>query len=292
MLTPCRRGVPLALALMTVVAAAAPAAAQEDEAALRARYRIELPQGFADRSAFVRSLPATNASTPSGFGPQWGDAFVGGGYQANTRASRPGGALGANDGAVVAGFGLGSAQTVGMEVAFTSFSTFRSGFFNRIGVSLKAHHLFSNGWSVAAGSETAFVIGEAGDGGRSNYLAASRVFTRNDDASRPFSAIGITVGAGDGRYRSLADVQADRNTIGAFGAVSARLTSAVGAVADWNGQDLTVSASVVPLRCLPLTITPGFTDVTRNAGTRPRFIVGVGVGVRPNEARARLRDCF
>jgi hypothetical protein len=259
---------------------------------LRALYRISLPAGFADRSAFVRSLPATNASTPSGFGPQWGDLFMGGGFQRNTRASRPGGPLGANDGAVVAGFGLGNARMIGLEVAFTSFSTFRSGFFTRTGVSLKAHHQFSNGWAMAAGTETAFVLGEAGDGGRSHYVAASRVFTRTADSRRPFSAIGVTLGAGDGRFRTLADVRADRSTVGVFGALSARLTDAVGAVADWNGQDLTLSASVVPLRCLPLTITPGITDVTRNAGTRPRFLVGVGVGVRPDQLGARLRDCL
>jgi hypothetical protein len=193
---------------------------------------------------------------------------------------------------VVAGFGLGNARTVGVEVALTSFSTFRSGFFRRTGVSVKAHHLFSNGLAIAAGSETAFVLGEAGDGGRANYAVLSRVYTRSSDSRRPFSSVGLTLGAGDGRFRSLADVRANRNSIGVFGAVSARLTDAAGAVADWNGQDLTLSASLVPLRCLPLTITPGVTDVLRHAGTRPRFLLGMGVGVRPGQARARVRDCF
>lgn len=282
------------MGLVMSLALAVPAGAQQDAAAesLRARYRIVLPPGFADRPAFVRSLPATNASTPSGFGPQWGDVFVGAGYQHNTRSTGRAGALGANNGAVVAGFGLGSARMIGLEVAFTSFSTLRSGFFSRTGVSFKAHHQFTSGWSVAVGSETAFVLGEAGDGGRANYLAASRVLTVGDNATRPFRTIGVTVGAGDGRYRPLADVRADRRTLGAFGAVSARLSSAVGAVADWNGQDLTLSASVVPLRCLPITITPGLTDVTRNAGGRPRWVVGMGVGLRPDQLRARLRDCF
>lgn len=284
-----------ALAAQAVVAVAA--RAQEtppnlNADSLRALYTIVLPPGFADRSAFSRTLPATNASTPSGFGAAWGDAFMGGGYQRNTRASVPGGPLGRNDGAVVAGFGLGNRRVLAAEVAFTSFSTFRSGFFTRTGVSYKLHRQFSSGWGLAAGTETAFVINEKGDGGSANYVALSRVFTRSQNTGRPGSSIGITVGAGDGRFRSLADVRANRKTIGVFGAVSARLTDAAGVVADWNGQDLTLSVGLVPFRCMPLSITPGITDVTRNAGNRPRMMLGMGMGVNPREFRARLRDCF
>jgi len=259
---------------------------------VRALYQIALPAGFAERSAFVRSFPATSAATPSAFGPQWGDVFMGGGYQQHTRASRVNGTQGAHDGAVVAGFGIGSARMLGLEVALTSFRTFRSGFLTRTGVSFKAHHLFSNGVAIAAGSETAIVPGEAGDGSRAHYVVLSRVYHRSSDTRRPFSAIGLSLGAGDGRFRTLSDLRADRKHIGVFGAVSARLTDAVGAVADWTGQDLTLSASLVPLRCLPITITPGVTDVLRHAGTRPRFLMSVGVGLRPDQLSARVRDCF
>ena len=268
-------------------------AAAEDPAldSLRARFRITLPPGFAERPAFARTLPATNASTPSAYGPGWGDAFVGGGYQANTRASVPGGPLGREDGSVVAGFGVGRSDLLAGEVAFTSFSTFRSGFFYRTGVSLKVHHLFKSGWAVAAGRETAFIIGEAGDGGSASYGVVSRVFTRSRDSRRPFSSIGVSLGAGDGRFRPLADVRANRRTVGVFGAVSARLTDAAGLAADWNGQDLSVSLGLVPLRCVPLSITPGLTDLTRNAGNRPRFMLGMGMGIG-RDIGTRVRECF
>jgi hypothetical protein len=158
-------------------------------------------------------------------------------------------------------------------------------------LSAKVHRLFSNGWAISAGSETFTVIGDAGDGGRSNFVVTSRMFYPQRATGAAFSAVGVSLGLGDGRYRPINDVRANRNSIGVFGAVSTRVTESLGAIADWNGQDLTLSASWVPLRCVPLTISPGITDVTGNAGSDPRFILGVGMGLRARDAKARFTEC-
>ena len=73
---------------------------------------------------------------------------------------------------------------------------------------------------------------------------------------------------------------------------AAGLASPLGVVADWNGQDLNLSASVVPLRCVPVVISPGLADVTGSAGSPRRFIIGAAVGFRPADLSRTIRSCF
>lgn len=257
---------------------------------LRARWRVQLPPGYLDVQVQPRAFPSMNASSPSAYSPEWGDAYVGFGYQQRTRPEPFQSDLGNNDGVAVVGFGLGLVRRVALEVEYASFSTFRSGFFNVGAMSFKLSHLFGNGWAVAAGAERVVTVGSEGDGGKAYFGAASKVFVRGDGTG-PLSALGITVGAGNGRFRPVEDVWLNRQSVNAFGAVGLKVLDPLGLVADWNGQDLTLAASVVPFRCIGLTISPAITDVTGNAQSPRRYVIGVGIGGAVSRRGLRPRGC-
>lgn len=281
-----------ALVCIGVIALASPLGAQQSSLdSLRAIWTVKLPPSYLSLAVQPRSLPAMNALTPSAFSPAWGDVFVAAGYQRNTRPTYDNGKLNKEDGAVSFGFGLGTPRLLAMEVVYDSFSTFRSGFFNVGALSFKLSHLFANGWSTAIGAERVVTIGKEGDGGKAYFGAVSKVFFAREGEGF-LSSIGVTAGVGDGRFRRYQDWLNEKQAINGFGAVGVRLASSLGVVADWNGQDLNLTASIIPLRCFPVAISPGVADVTGSAGSPPRFIIGVGVGFRPAELGHQLRSCF
>ncbi len=175
------------------------------------------------------------------------------------------------------GFGLGEREKVALEVAVSSFSTFRQGFFENGGVSFKLHHSFSNGLAIAAGVENAVTFGSP-DGGSSVYGVVSKIFPLKDDPSKPFSSVTVSLGVGGGRFRSEQDVQQGIGSVNVFGSVGLRVIEPISLIADWTGQDLTIGTSIVPFRNFPMVITPAVADITGNAGDGARFILGVGFG--------------
>jgi hypothetical protein len=279
-----------AMVLPAWVGAQAPATLAE----LRQRWTIEVPaSGDARDLLLPRALPALNASTPSGFGAGGGQFFVGVGYQAETRASIRGGSSGRDDGALVLGGGLGDPNRIALELAYTSFSTVRSGFGERGGLSLKLHRQFANGIALAVGRERAVVVGSRGDGGAANFAAASKLIPLRGNARSLFSTLALTVGAGDGRFRRADDIEADRSRVRPFAAVALRVIEPLGVTADWNGQALTAAVSVVPLRCLPLVITPGWTDLAGDDALTSRFTLGMGLALSGRTLHTlRNTPCF
>ena len=270
--SPRRSALPLLLAL---AASLAPGVARaQDAQALRAKYMIEVPQWLRWYEAAMRSAPGASASSPAAFGASFGDVFVGAGYQQTVRMADK------DDGAVLAGFGLGNPATaVGLEVAVTSLSTLREPLGNRVSASFKLHRSLPGMAAVAVGVENGVMHGGT-DGGRSWYGVASKLFPLTPDAGRAFSSISVSAGVGDGRFRSFPAVRDDRKTVGVFGSVGVRVLPAATAIADWTGQDLALALSIAPFPRFPLVITPGLADVTGQAGgNAARFGLGVGGGV-------------
>lgn len=267
---------------------AAPPSARDT---LRANWVIQLPPNYLDATLPLRVLPAMNSSTPSAYSPEWGDVYAGVGYQRNTRPYQGSRELNREDGVAVVGFGLGTARTIALETEYASFSTVRSGFFSVGALSFKLSHMFPKGLAVAAGAERVVIVGREGDGGKAYFGAASKMFFRGDGTG-PLSAIGVTVGAGNGRFRRVEDVWEDRQVINAFGAVGVRVFDGIGVIADWSGQDLTLAASLVPLRCVGLIISGGITDITGSAQSPRRFVVGVGLGANLKRLPKPSRSCF
>ena len=65
-------------------------------------------------------------------------------------------------------------------------------------------------------------------------------------------------------------------SLGVFGSVALKVIQPVSLITEWSGQDVTIGASIVPFRSIPLAIVPAVTDVTGSAGDGARLIFGLG----------------
>jgi hypothetical protein len=274
---------------MLVAAGAASSGAQASDSlranslradSLRARYMLPRPAVQSTSPTLTRGIPGITVQSPTGFTAEAGDVFVGVGFQQRPRyVHQP-------DAALVAGFGIGSAETVALETAVTSYSTVRSGFAKHVAVSFAASRLVTDNTGIALGWESA--IHSAGtDGESSVYGAVSKVFSLRNDLKTPFSEMAVTAGLGSGRFRNGADVR-DDNGLGGFGSMSVVVIPNVSAIADWSGQNLNLAVSFAPFARFPLVITPAITDITHNAGDGRRFIVGAGVDMNLPKLRGLL----
>lgn len=256
----------------TVATAPEPATppAEQEVAQLREQFRIE-PPTIVDTIRPTVPGGGSSVGSPTAFGADWGDAFLGASFQARARNTSR------SDGGVSFGFGLGDAErAVGLEVAVSVVDllgdTFEDG-----GVSLKLHRVLPNNFGVAVGVENATTWGST-DGGSSVYGVVSKIIPLRDDPAEPLSKLTLSLGLGGGRFRSESDVNDGNETVNVFGSVGLQALERVSLIADWTGQDLNLGASIVPFN-FPLIITPAIADVTGNAGDGARFILGVGYAI-------------
>jgi len=244
-----------------------PALPQQDPAAWRRALSLRRP------AEHLVAIPASSISSPTAFGAQMGEAFVGLSYQQRTRFTD------LDDGAAVLAMGFGDRRYAALEVAVTSYSTLRGGGpLETGGLSFKLHHAFDDDWAVAVGFENAVDWGGS-DAGHSPYAAATRV-VRLRPASSAFSTVTATLGVGAGRFRSENNVIADRKTANVFASAGMQVVEPLSVAADWNGQDLFAGVSLTPTRRVPLVIDAGLADITGSAGDGTRFILAVGLGFR------------
>ena len=273
---PTRPDRPVRLIPIILVAAftAVGTASAQTTAEIRDRYRVPVPDSIAVLlGGAARSQPGSSSGSPAAFGAGWGDFFVGAGFQARTRYSDD------EDGSAVVGFGLGNARRlIGMEVALTSGSTIRSGFFERTSVSFKVNRILPRSFGVAVGYENAVTFGDGADGGRSLYGVISKVW--DPSSWSPLLSTTTTLGVGGGRFLPEDELaRGDDGGANIFASIGVQVFEPMSVIADWTGQDLTIAASIVPFRRLPLVITPGVADLTGRAGDGARFIIGAGVGL-------------
>jgi hypothetical protein len=145
---------------------------------------------------------------------------------------------------------LGDARNfVGLETVGTTYNRGNAGSFENGGISFKLHKQLGDNFAIAGGYENAITFGNnAGfnpardggvNGGRTGYGVAS-VILNPDPNLGFFSNTTLSVGAGAGRFRTVGDIRAGRDTINVFGSVGTRLFPGVSLVADWNGQDLLI----------------------------------------------------
>jgi S-layer homology domain len=280
----------------------APTAMTADEAIAKLSVPGQLPEVTAGA---VGTFPVGGLGTPSAFGANWGDFFLGAGYQNQTRPAiypptnfAPNSAKGPESYAYSVGFGLGDARNlIGLETVATTYNRFNANLsgassFENGGVSFKAHKLLGDNFAIAGGYENAITFGNNAlvpgfapdggvNGGRTGYGVASLIL--NPDASQGFfSNTTLSVGAGGGRFRSVGDIRAGRNTVNVFGSIGTKLSPNFSLVADWNGQDLGVG--------LPITIpfgggssfqiTPALADLTNSETGGSRFTVSAGLGFK------------
>jgi S-layer homology domain len=227
------------------------------------------------------NAPVAGITTPSGFGANWGDVFIGTGYQGRIIPGTDVSSLG-----LAAGFGIGdSRDLIGLETAYSTSSnsgigTFTGlGLFNRGGVNFKLHKQFGDNVSVAAGWENAIRSGSDAFDKDTFYGVLTSVLPVGD--TNNFTA---SVGIGTGRFRQIRDIVADRGTTSIFGSLGFRVSENIGLVADYNGRNFSVG---LPLTFqlsdnVGLQVTPALLDVAGDKvnGEETRFGVSGGLGLR------------
>ena len=261
--------------------------------------RLGLPGQVPDiANSNVRTYPVGGLGTPTAFGASTG-FFVGAGYQNQTRPNiygnppNPGFVPATNKQpetyAYSVGLGLGDARSfVGLETVGTTYNRGNTGSFENGGISFKLHKQLGDNFAIAGGYENAITFGNnAGfnpapdggvNGGRTGYGVAS-VILNPDPNLGFFSNTTLSVGAGAGRFRSVGDIRAGRDTINVFGSVGTHLFPGVSLVADWNGQDLGVGLPIsIPLGGASFQITPAYVDLVNNETGGSRFVVSGGLG--------------
>ncbi len=215
--------------------------------------------------------PGSSSNTPTAYGGSWGSVGVGLSYQERTRYTDE------SDGSsgLVVSFG-DSRSAVGLDVGVGFLDL--SDFGDRGSFSLKVHRQLPQEFAVAVGLENALIWGFS-DSDTSVYGVVSKRFRLQESSQDPFSRLNLSVGIGNGRFRSEDDVQNDEGSVGLFGSVAIQVIEPVSVFTEWTGQDLNVGMSVLPFRDLSLVITPTLSDITGTAGDGTRFTLGVGYGL-------------
>ena len=219
-----------------------------------------------------RMRPSVTISTPTAFGAGWGQVYAGLSYQDRLRYSDW------HDGLITVGVGLGNpTRTVGLAVTVQLLDTYTD-FGKDRSLSLKLHRRLPYRSAVAVGYENIWHT-RGTDGGDSHYAVASTVVPLRRDRAAPFGSVVVTAGLGDDRFLSEARFARGESGVSAFGSLAVRLLRPVNGLVNWTGQDLNLGLSVVPLRALPVVVTPAVLDVTGRAGDGARIAVSVSAGV-------------
>jgi hypothetical protein len=227
-------------------------------------------------------FPGITINNPTGFGGSWGDLGVGVIFNNRNRFSR------AEDGAVSFSMGFGDpVEAVGLDVilAITGLFDDRGGTPRGAGsLSLQASRLLPNDFSVSAGVVNLLDWqGAAGDTGRSFYSSVSKILVFNEDLEQPFSLGFVTLGVGNGVFRTQGNIDPSDEfggtQLNVFGSFATSMGPQANAIAEWTGTDLTMGLSVVPFRRIPLVASFGLNDITGNSGDGVRLNLSIVYGV-------------
>lgn len=216
----------------------------------------------------AEASPAFSIYIPVGFGLDGWSVWGSGGFQAGVREDT--GSVGGGG----IGVGLGDAKKyVGLELGYTFVDGEN---FGLGGFSGKLHRRLGNDGSIAFGWNGFANLGGRNDFEQSLYGVGTYVFRFAESLDAAFSRLAVTVGVGNGQFRSNLDRDKFRNGTNVFGNMALRVIRPVSLIAEWTGQDLAVGLSIAPFKNFPFVITPAVRDVT-GSGYAPRFVIGAGV---------------
>ena len=224
-----------------------------------------------------RGAPGFTMANPYGFGADGGNAYVGVGFTPN---SRNGADFDEDDADGVIGFGVGvgnARKTVGLELNYTIAGFGENRDFGTGGFSAKLHRTIGTGWGVALGWNGFLNLGDENDFQDSIYLSTTKIFSTRENLNSTFSRVALTVGVGNGQFRTEDAIEDDEETFNPFGSLAFRIARPISGIVEWTGQDLAVGASVSPFKNAPVTFNLGLRDIV-GAGDGARFVFGVGAG--------------
>lgn len=228
-----------------------------------------------DFGNIFQGSPGITIAVPSGFGADQNTVFVGATYQSSTRQGD------ADDAALGFGIGVGnSRKSVGVELSYTLASlTAEYDDFGDGGFNIKIHRQLPGDFAVAVGYNGFLKIGSDNAVDDSLYGVVTKVFRTRENVNLPLSRLAVTVGVGNGQFRTGGDIEDDEDSANVFGSAVVRLAQPVSLIAEWTGQDLAFGLSIVPLKKSNWVITPAFRDVA-GEGDKARFVLGTGISFR------------
>ncbi|AFY93781.1 S-layer homology domain-containing protein [Chamaesiphon minutus] len=222
------------------------------------------------------NAPAGGITTPTAFGANWGDIFVGAGYQNNLPvAIAPNGGTSTVYGG---GIGVGNArQFVGVEASYTSAGNSLA---ERGGFNFKLHKQIGENLAIAGGWENAIRNGynATNDPGQTYYGVVTGILPFGETSN-----LTASVGAGNGRFRTFNDLTLNNSNLNVFGSLGFRFSENLAVAADYNGRNFSVGLpiSVRLGDSVGLQVTPALLDIAgdQNSGPTSRFGLGGGIGI-------------
>lgn len=251
------RTLPLALAL-----AAATGAAQ---ASSIADLGLTLEQVRALNAQLTAPIAAPGIAfgSPTAFGAGWGQAYMGIGGQTISTGQED------VDGSALVGIGFGDPHELfAFDMAMTVVSL-TEGLGQDGNWSFKFHHTFADRSALAVGLHEAAGWGEASDTSTSPYVAYTRVLELAPQAYKRPLTLALNAGVGKERFAGISD------DYGAFGSVALAWHRQSSVIADFNGRELGVAISVVPMYRIPLVFTAGLINLTERYEDT-EFAAGIG----------------
>jgi hypothetical protein len=232
--------------------------------------QLEVLQKKKNQDSYVTS-PGMAIATPIGFGADNNRFYLSSSSQLPERYS------GEFDPALGVGVGLfNSRKAVGVELSytFTSFGAQSRGF-GTGGYNVKVHRQFPGDLGVAVGWNGFATNGPVVDFKNTVYGVVTKIIRTQESLDKPFSRVALSVGVGNGQFRSEDDIARNVDKINPFGSIAVRVIRPVSAVVEWTGQDLAAGLSIVPFRNSGFVITPSVRDITGTQSS-PRFVLGAG----------------
>ena len=222
-----------------------------------------------------RPTPGSTFGTPTGFGANWRQAFVG------TSGIIDFEGPGRTDGSFSLGAGFGNSSTsLGLEVSMSVTSVSPDDFGDSGSFGFKVHKIVpnTNGLGLAVGWSNALDWGDTQDAPESIYGVASKTFTLRPNASNRLP-LSVSLGMGSGSFRSTGAIASGNNDPNLFGSIGVLLAPQVSLATSWTGSQLNLGMGLAPFT-VPLTFSLGFTDVTDNTVNGSGFNMNAGYSIK------------
>lgn len=239
----------------------------------------ELQQLLEDLTPLVdtrapRPTPGTTFGTPTAYGANWRQAFVGASGIIDL------GGAGRTDGSFSVGTGFGnSVSTVGVEVSMSVTSVSAGDFGDSGSFGLKIHKIIpnTNGLGLALGWSNALDWGDTTNAPETIYGVASKTFALRPDSTNRLP-LSVSLGVGTGSFRSTGAIAAGDNDPNVFASLGVVVIPQISLASSWTGSQWNLGMGVAPFR-VPLTFTLGFTDVTDNTVNGSGFNINAGYSI-------------
>ena len=234
-----------------------------------------------DSSLVINRIPAISLTNPNPYLKGYiGALGFGGTLQQHSR-------LGVGfdpDLNIVAMIGAGNPEKyVGIDLGFNIFGFPKYGGREDNGgegsMDLHLNRMITPNWWIGAGMYNLFIwSSDEPTNLRSGYLASSAVLHLRENNRSAFSTLWLTVGAGNGKFRTDNTYTLENaSPPGIFGSLALQVLPEMNFLAEWTGYNVFSGFSMIPFRKLPFQIIAGVDDIFHE---RRHWVVGGSFGLR------------